>query len=352
MVHETPRDSQAVGEAPVGGRSVAGERPEYVGSSAADRMRQEFGMPVDGLVPAAGLGRTSSCAHSRAPVSALSGTEAAIGAPLARRSSAPRIPDRCMDAGADCRVDSQAVPGPVPPQPCLVVAARDGLELSAAGASSSAARRAGHRQVDALQVAPDKKRLNGWVHTWSFSTRAASCSFPTSSGRRHPRARRPMPGITTSRDISPRSVPWRCLPDGAAWPCTFAFNPEASTAWMSDDFSGTCSSIFAAPWSCSGTRARSTAAGQCKTSWLSIPGSNTSSSRRMLRNSTRLSMSGARATAGWPTAAPRTSRNSIACSVAPSRKPGFPKHFFGPVSKLRTCHGLITRSFLYLYEIQ
>jgi len=352
MGHETPRDIPAVGAAAPTGHPPAGIRSASVGSGASVAVRQEFGVSMADDLPLEGSQGAAPASHPGTPLSALVSPEAGLGdQPLGGRAG-PWVPDRSVDAGAHRGRDSEKVSSVVPPQPCVVVAARHGLELSAAGAARPPTGRAGHRPLEALSVAAYKKTRIALRLTWFSSTRAASCSSPTLSAPGHPEGTPRMPGISTNRATSPPSVRWRSRPGGAVWRCTSGSKAAASMGWMSAGSSGSSCDTSAARWSCSGTKARSIGVRPCRRSSASTPGFSLSTSRRTPRNSTRLSTSGVRATVGWPTAPRRMWRNSTASCEPPSSGRAAPRTCSGRASMPRTCHGLIDESFLYLYETQ
>ena len=352
MGHETPRNIPAVGAAPPTGHPPAGIRSASVGSGTAVAVRQEFGVSMAGRLPAEWCQGPAPSSHPGAALSALAGPEAGVGLDPAGRPTGPGLPHRSVDAGADRPADSEEVPGSVPPQPRLVVAAGDGLELPEAGAPRPSARRKGHCPLETAPVAAYKKTPIGSAPTWSSSTRAASCSSRTSSAPGHPEGTPRMHGISTSRATSRPSVRWRSRPAGAAWRCTSGSRPAASMGWMFAGSSGSSCDTSAARWSCSGIKARFTGVRPCKRSSAGTPGFSLSTSRRTPRNSIRLSTSGARAIAAWPTAPRRMLRNSTASCAPPSSTRAAPSTCSGRASMPRNSRGLIDGSFLYLYETQ
>jgi len=352
QMHETIRQPRATGEATPAGHSVAAIRRTSVGSGSEAGVFQEFRLPLERCVPDERDPRASSEAHSRSPFPVVPGPEGTLGQDASEGGSGSRIPDRSLDASANRRGDRQAVPRPIPSQPCLETDAGVGLEQPEAGAPGPATGRRRDRALEAVPLAEYKKTPGGWERTWSSSTRVGSSSSRILSGPGLPGDGRRMPDTGTSRATSRPSARCRSLPGSGTWRSTCACRIAASTGWMSGVSCAICCGISGARWSCSGTGGPFTGVGRCRHSWPGIPEFTRNTSRPTLRNSTRRNSSGAKATAAWPTDPRQMWWNCAGRSSPPFVESAAPSSCSGPVSMPRTCRGLTEVSFLYLCEIQ
>ena len=350
-MHETLRYAQPVGEASPARHPPDATRAQSAGDRQHGQGIGQLGVSVAAPLPSEGDGRSSATTRTGSSGTAVFLPEAARGPAAVEGRARRRLLHRLVDPGADWSSDREAVSRDVPPGACLEADACTRVELPEAGTPCAAAGRASHRALEAVSLAAYKKTLSSLGRIWRSSTRVASSSFRTLSGPGPRKARRRTRGTSINRGTSPPLARWRSLPSSAAWRCTCASKPAASTAWMSVASSGICCAICTDRWSCSGIGGRFIAGVNFKSSSGGIPGFTSSRFRPTRRNSTPLNTSGARATVGWPTVRQSMSRPSTDCSALPFRKRAPRSRCCGPVFMRPNFHGQTSR-FLYLCKTQ
>ena len=352
MGHETPRNPATTGEATPTGDPVVESRERSVGSGTCLKRLQEFGLPVVRGLQKERTHRASPQPDPGPSTQVVPDPEATAGPASFGGPPGCWPSDRSVDLEADRSVDREAVSHSVPPQPCLAVTSRHGVELPETGAPSSTTRRSGDCALEAIPLAAYKKTPKGLEPLWSSSMNRASCSSPTWPAPGPRKEKHRLFTIGTNRIGSRQSVPWRCLPNGDDWRFIFSFAPAISRGWMSEHSSNTCSGIFGGRWCCSGIGEPSTGVKKSNTGVLNTRDSIWNVSRPMRRNSTRRSISGARRIARWPTVHRWTWSSLTEGSKARCGESGDRNNSFGPVSTLHIYHGSDRVSFLYLCETQ
>ena len=349
--YETPRDPATTGAAAPTGHPVVESRDTPVGGGPLAGRIQELRLPVVRSVQEEGTQRSSPTPHSGASSQVVQGPETTAGDPPAGRPPGVRSPHRPVDLEAHRPADPEAVSDSLSPQPCLAIAARDGVELPETGASSAPTGRRRDRPLEASPLAPYKKTPSDLGPIWSSSMSRASCSFPMSAAPGRPRGKRPSSTIGTTRTESRRSVRWQCPRDEGAWPFTSSFAPAISPVWMSEPSFTTCSGIFRDRSSCCGIGEPSTGAEKSSNGSVNIQDSTWNISPPTPRNSTPPSMSGIKRIGRSPTVRQRTWPSLKEDSETRCEGSGDPKSSCGPVSMLPIYPGP-DESFLYLCETQ
>lgn len=339
MGHETPRNSATTGEATPTSDSVVESRETSVGRGACLKRLQELGLPVVRDVQKERTHRASPPPDPRPSAQVVQDPEA-----TARQASFGGPPNfwpsyRSVDLEADRPVDREAISHFVPPQPCLAVTSRHGVELPEARTPSSPTRRSGHCPLETISLAPYKKTLNVLAPIWSSSMNPVSCLSPTWPAPGPQKGKRPSFAISTNKIESRRSAPWPCPPSGDNWPSILIFAPAILRGWMSEPSSNTCSGIFGGPWSCCGIGERSIAAAKSSSGSETIQDCMWNRSLPMPRNSILRNMSGTRPTAPWPIVRQQTCSNLTECSETRSDESGDRRSSSGPVSTLPICPG-------------
>jgi hypothetical protein len=175
MRHETTWHSRSVGEAPSTCRSVLEGWLDIVRGGPAGRGVGEFGVSVVASVPAYGAAGAAAQAHAGTTAATIRGAKADSREATGAGPPARWVPDRCLDARSDRRIDPPRVRDSLPPQPCLEDPDRAGLELPEARAPRRGAGRGRHRAVEAARLATDKKTPHDVAPISSSSMRAGFC---------------------------------------------------------------------------------------------------------------------------------------------------------------------------------
>jgi len=337
--YETPRDPATTGATTPTGHPVVKSRETPVGGGSCLKRLQELGLSVVRGVQKEGTHGASPQTDPRPAAQVIRKSETAADEASSGRSLGLRPSDRPVDLEADRPVDPQAVSHSVPPQPCLAVTSRHGVELSETGAPGSATGRRGDRPLEAVPLAAYKKTPSDVAPIWSSSMNPVSCSSPTWPAPGRPKGKRLSFTIATNRTASRRSAPWRCPPNEGGWRSIFSFAPAISQAWMFKRSLRICSGISGDRWFCSGIAEPFIVAGRLSSGSKTIPDSRWSRSRRTRPSSIRRSISGARRIGRWPTVRQRTWSNLPDDSRTRSDESGDRKNSCGPVSTLPIYHG-------------
>jgi hypothetical protein len=157
MMHETTWFCQDVGAAAAASRRAAEDRTDDGGSFPSRRMYESLGLSLEtGVGPRRGQG-TGGQARARSSEQAFREPMPATVGLVAERGGCQRLSQRTVDVGSHRRGDRAGVRGLLSPQSCLATAASTLLELPSPGMAGPAARRGGHRPLEAHPLAAYKK---------------------------------------------------------------------------------------------------------------------------------------------------------------------------------------------------
>ena len=324
MVHETLRLTQNVGTAPAPGGGAPGSRPE------PERGRRPCaGVGSISLSLAAGLGRSgggrlSPQAGARAAAQINPPAVHAAGTAVIAGGQGPWVRQRAVDLTAHRGGDSGALWGALSPGARLEAVAPRGLELSGARRAGHPPQRAGHRALEALHVAGDKKKPENLGPTSSSWMSVAFCSFPPAVAPGRQRGTRPSSHTTTSMTGSRCWLRSPCRQSVSIWASTAASSRVTSRPSLSPPSSAHSCGSSADPSSCSGIAARFTGDLPSRPCARPTPACTWKSSRRMPRSSIRRSRSGMTSKAVRPTVCCGT--HTISAVVCRPTAAGFGAH--------------------------
>ena len=279
-------------------------------------------------------GSWKTCQVGRAP-------EANSGSDPGRGSVAKRLFHRSLDRASRGRGDRKTFRPPVSPEPHVEAADRPGVELSEASEAGAGTQRGGDCPLEAVRVAPYKKRPHNLGPIWSSSMKADSCWFPTLPGPGRPGGRRPSCALL---DVGPRSLPSRrsaFLQSESGWFCMRGSIPARTSdlpKWPTS--SGTSCDTSPGPWSCCGTVGASTVPTASKNCWIVTRVCIPILSPATPLNSTRMSSSGHSLSEPSPTVFPRIWATSSNSSNRPSNDCADPSGSCGLASVRLNCPGL------------
>ena len=249
MGYETPRNRAAAGKAAPAGDPAAKSAQESVGRGTSSKCFCEFGVPLVSGLPSQGPARPTTPTHSWTSTQALPIPEAQVGEGASEGTAGCGLSDRSLDLTAGGRGDQGAFRGGLSPLPRLEASIKPGMELSETGAPGTPKGRRINRSLEALPLAPYKKKPKDLGPIWSSWMNLAFCSFPISPAPGPRKGKHPFCTISTSSTGFLRSALWRCLLNEDAWPYISSFAPAILPAWMFEPSSKTCSGIFEGRWS-------------------------------------------------------------------------------------------------------
>lgn len=172
--HETPRSPSPAGEAPPAShRVVAIRQTASVGSRQAGCVA-EFCGPVAAGVPQVRSAWSETAPDAWTPGTPVSRTEAATGPRPSEEPAENRLFHGPLDAEPGAPRNRGALWHPLLAPQCVEDIDPPGVELSKAGEASPRKGREGNRPLEALPLAPYKKKPKDLAPTWSSSTKAAS----------------------------------------------------------------------------------------------------------------------------------------------------------------------------------
>jgi hypothetical protein len=240
----------------LGGWSTPTLRPNLAaGAVQSEKSKRDFGT---GSLNSPTNSATEPKTNTRTASSLTQGAATPTERDSLARTRRPWILHRTLDLATDRAVDREGVRRALSHRPCLEVdVARIGMELSETGTSSDRARRGGNPTMEEDHVARDKKKPHDLGPIWSSSTKAASCSFPTSAGRGPRRVKLRSCGTATNEIGSPPSRASRFRRDDIAWGSMFTCTPTTLQARRSSCFFATFCNIYEGTWSFFGTADRS-----------------------------------------------------------------------------------------------
>lgn len=313
MRHETKGKFWRVGDAPAAGRRLVASRANIPCRGADAGSILEFGGSLVASVPPPGETWTTVEAGSRQAASVASAAEEGVGEGTAARAIGRRVLHRCMDVATNRGRDSQAFWRSLPSRTCMEIVARGfGMELSEAGTAGQRTGRRGHRTLEAVQVAPYKKRRAQLVPIWPFWMKADS-SLSRMSARHGGRAGiRLAHVIATDMIGSPRSRSSPSRQFASDSDCSFIFTSPISRLQRSSSSCAPCFDISAARSCCCGMAVPFTGAPTSKPSCVLIPDCTPNAFPLTPRNSIPMNSSGPKPNANWLTVHRPTCRISAA----------------------------------------
>ena len=222
LEHETSPNQCAIGETALTLHTGLERRRAPRSRSSQTRSSKKFRLAMGPYLQTARAKGVTLAPESWSALLLMQPGEGTTGHHLASRSAGRRVSDRVMDLSAYRQGDLAAISRALSSACDLAAAARDGVELSETPAARSATRRGQDRALEALRVAPYKKRPPSGGSIWFPWMKAAFCLSPVSSVP-GPRGDKPRSvRCATSKGRSMPSVLWPCRPRANDWrsPCT------------------------------------------------------------------------------------------------------------------------------------
>jgi len=338
--YETSWYCQAVGRSQTSRHSSAASKRNVPGR---DRHRKGIFELCGALVSSLPQGEAKGVACSSDPWATpalVEEAERAVKAIAIAGSDASWLLHRLVDPEANCEAGRATLWGSLLHRGSMEAAARGTeMELAKAGTTGDPEGPKGHRTLEEAELAPYKKKPEDLRPIWLSSTRADSCSSPTSvrPGHRweeHPSCTTVIGGIGSPPSPASRS------PQGInGWDSMCNSTGSTSRACRLSGFCATSCTIFEDRWSCSGMVDPSTSAKWSATLFTSKPGSTSIPFLPMPRSSTPMNLSGPRPNIPCPTALLKTPRNSSDTFVPQSKESGDRRNCCGLVSSHLICHG-------------
>lgn len=290
--HETSSNRCAIGKTASPSHSSLERQQISLSSGPQARRIKKFGLAMGTHLQTARAKRVTRTPESW---SALLLEQLGEGAPrhhLTSRRTCHRVSNRVMDLRADCQGNLAAISRSLSSACDLASAARDGVELSETPAPCPATGRGQGRALEALRVAPYKKRLPNVEPIWFSWMKVGFCLSLISSAP-GPRRDRPLSArCATSKGRSMPSVPWPCRPSAKNWRSTCSSRLAILRVWRSRTSSNISCPSSGGRSSCYGIGARFIGVDWSRISYCNILGYGRNISLPMPLNSTRLNMCG------------------------------------------------------------
>jgi hypothetical protein len=338
--HETPWNESTVRNTKAS-RHRDVESREAVPDGGRHLERQlKLGRTVESNSPEARAAWTSTETQYRTPVPHLRIAERKIEANPAERIASCRILQRLVDFEPNWGRDSQAIRCSLSDHARLACnVCRASVELAETREAGNAAGRRSHRALEENHLAEYKKKPKSVTLIWRSSTKADSCSSPTSSKPGRPWARRPCSGTATHGIESRRSPASPYLPSASVWDSMLNSTPPISKARKSssscDTFCVTCGAT--SNWS--GMEAASIDAISSKSFWPDKRDCTFIVSLRIHPSSILMNSFGQKRNTIYPTAHRRISVNWERRCDAPSTASETPNGSCGHASTIQSSHG-------------
>lgn len=349
--YETLWNRTTAGKAAPAGHPAVKSGQKSVGSSTGFKRICKFSISLVSDVPKEGFTGVESPAHSWTSTQAVQVSEEPIDKVASEGTPGSWLSNRSMDLKADSQNDRPEVWGSVPPLPRLEASGKFGMELSETRAPGVAKERRKNCPLEALPLAPYKKKPKNLGPIWPSLMNPVFCLFLTSPEPGHPGVRPLSFIIFISRTEFPPSVRSRYPRKEGVWPFTFGFAAAILPAWMSELSSRICSNISEVQWFSCGTGEPSTGEKKSNDSSLNIQDCMSNTFPPMHQNLILQNMFGIRLTGPFQTVHPRIWRSLKECSEIRCGGYGDLKSSFGPVSMLPIYHGH-GESFHYLCKNQ
>ena len=339
-MHETIWNPKTTGAAPPPRPPVAGEWFNGVGCCPKSRLFPQFGNPVEGSVQKRGAGclETQTCSWPFPQTEFQSEEE--INQDSSERSFDLGSFHRSVDPKEGCSGNRKGIRCGVPPQSPLAVPDPSGLELSEAGETCPGKEPIRHRSLEALGMAPYKKKPKSWGPIWSSWMKAVFSWCLMSFAPGHRKDRLPiflsLAAGQKSR-LSRRSLFLRKDERLPFMPSSTVTKTSVPPRWRG--FLSTLAGICANLSSCSGTMADLIREGWSRNSWQNTPVSMSTGFPDTLRSLIRMSLSGINSNGLWPIVFPKTWVISGGSFSLHSKGYGNRRNFFGRAFMLQIYRG-------------
>jgi len=304
--HETQRNAKAARTAPPTCCRVAEKRVKSVGRGQEDWLLCEFGVSMAADLPEERRAGTKAQARSGKTPQALGTPEKSVDPDTFEGGFKLWLSDGALDPAPGGGSDRATIRDLLSSPSCLAGLSRPGLELSEAREAGPGAGRRGHRALEALPLAPYKKRPKGLAPIWSFWMRADFCWFPMCAGPGRLKARPRSCAVQATGARFRRSRPSVFLQNEDTLPCMPGFIPiktSKTPKWRS--FWGISSGTCRVPSLCCGIMAGYIGVLPSANAFRDTPACIQSVFQDMLRNSTLQSLFGTILNVLWPTLSPR-----------------------------------------------
>lgn len=246
-MHETLWNRTTVGKAAPAGHPSVKSGQKSVGRGTGLECICKLGVSLVANISREGFRRATPQAHSRAPTKAVEVSEKTIGKGAPEGPPSRRLSDRPVDLEPDSQSDRPGVRGPISSLPRLEAPGKPGMELSETRASSFAKEGRRNCPLEAVPLAPYKKKPKDLGPIWSSSMNPGFCLSPMSLVLGHPKGRPLSFIISISKTEFLPSVVCRCLPEEGVWLFIFGFAHAISLVWMFVLSSKACSSTSGGP---------------------------------------------------------------------------------------------------------
>lgn len=284
LEHETSSNRCAIGETASPSHSRLEGQQISFGSSPQARRIKKFCLAMGTHLQTAWAKGVTLAQESRSAFLFVPLGEGAPRHHLASRRTRRRVSNRVMDVRADCQGNLAAISCTLSSACDLASAARDGMELSETPAACPATGRGHDCVLEALRVAPYKKRPPNVEPIWFSWMKAAFCLSPISSAPGPRRDRPQSVRCAISKGRSMPSAPWPCRPSANDWRSTCSSILAILRAWRSQASSNICYPICGGRSFCCGIGARSIGASWYRSSYSDILGCMRNTSPRMPLN--------------------------------------------------------------------
>lgn len=339
MIHETSGNRATAGKASPTGNPVVKSGQEPVGSGKCHKLFREFGVSMVSDISKTGAERVATPTNAWPTAQTYQIAKRQADQAVAERPFSRRLSDRYVDLTTCGRSNRGSIRHSVPSIPCLETPRQYEVELPETGTTSPTTGRRENSPLEALPIASYKKTRHNVGPIWYFLMKAAFCSSLRSDAHGLQRERRRSFITSTNRTGYPPSAPLRYPRKESTSLCISGIRPRILTVLMSEPFSHPCSSIFGGQWSSSGMAVQSICEKRSNNILPSIGDFASNGFLRMLRNSIRRNMYGARPTVLSLTARRKTCQNSATCCADPSANYEVRRSSSGPASMHPSCHG-------------
>jgi len=214
-----------------------------------------------------------------------------------------------------------------------------GYELPETGTPGSSKGRTSHSALEALQMAPYKKKLKSSMPTWSLSTKAGFCLSQMSSAHGHSGDKPHAYTISIRKTGYQPSMLFPCRPKGNDSLSIYVCVHTTLTAWMFAHSCSIFSGIFAEMSLSFGIAEAFTKGGKSNNTLNTTPAYRLKGSRHMPQNSTRLSMFGTWVIPPLPIVPIKISKSFNIDSAMLCTESADHRIFSGHASILPICHG-------------
>ncbi len=337
--YETLWNRTAVGKAAPAGHPAVKSGQKSVGSGTGLKCICKLSVSLVPDIPRKGFTGATPPTHSRTSAQAVQVSEEPIGKVAPEGTPGRRLSNRPMDLKAGSQSDRPRVWGSISPLPRLEALDKPAVELPEARASGLTKGRRRNCPLEALPLAPYKKKPKDLGPIWSSSMSLGFCLFPMLPVPGRPKVRHPSFIIFISGTEFLLSVLSRCPRKGGASSFIFGFAHTISQGWMSVLSSKACSNILRVQWFCCGIGEPSTSGKKSGDSSLVIRDCMFITFPPTHRNSTPQNMFGIRPTGPFPTVHQRIWQSLKECSEIRCGGYGGPKSSSGPVSMPPIYHG-------------